>query len=89
MAFYGRGGTLVSIVEPPSTEKAKAQGIKGEFFIVEPNRRQLEEIGRLIDTGRLGEPCAVTLADKVRRQCVADYGPDVAAVCRLGRLPWP
>ena len=48
-----RGGTLVSIVEPPSAEKTKAQGIKGEFFIVEPNRTQLEEIGRLIDTGRL------------------------------------
>jgi NADPH:quinone reductase-like Zn-dependent oxidoreductase len=41
-----QGGTLVSIVEPPSAEKAKAQGIKGEFFIVEPNRTQLEEIGR-------------------------------------------
>jgi NADPH:quinone reductase-like Zn-dependent oxidoreductase len=48
-----QGGTLVSIVEPPSAETAKAQGIKGEFFIVEPNRIQLEEIGRLIDTGRL------------------------------------
>ena len=48
-----QGGTLVSIVEPPSAEKAKAQGINGEFFIVEPDRTQLEEIGRLIDTGRL------------------------------------
>jgi NADPH:quinone reductase-like Zn-dependent oxidoreductase len=48
-----QGGTLVSIVEPPSAEKAKAQGIKGEFFIVEPDRTQLEEIGLLIDTGRL------------------------------------
>jgi NADPH:quinone reductase-like Zn-dependent oxidoreductase len=48
-----QGGTLVSIVEPPSAENAKAQGIKGEFFIVEPDRTQLEEIGRLIDTGRL------------------------------------
>jgi NADPH:quinone reductase-like Zn-dependent oxidoreductase len=48
-----QGGTLVSIVEPPSAEKPKAQGIKGEFFIVEPDRTQLEEIGRLIDTGRL------------------------------------
>jgi NADPH:quinone reductase-like Zn-dependent oxidoreductase len=48
-----QGGTLVSIAEPPSAEKAKAQGIKGEFFIVEPDRTQLEEIGRLIDTGRL------------------------------------
>ena len=48
-----QGGTLVSIVEPPSAEKAKARGIKGEFFIVEPNRTQLEEIGRLIDSGHL------------------------------------
>ena len=48
-----QGGTLVSIVEPPSAEKAKARGIKGEFFIVEPNRTQLEEIGDLIDTGHL------------------------------------
>ena len=48
-----QGGTLVSIVEPPSADKATAQGIKSEFFIVEPNRTQLEEIGRLIDTGRL------------------------------------
>jgi NADPH:quinone reductase-like Zn-dependent oxidoreductase len=48
-----QGGTLVSIVEPPSAEKARAQGIEGVFFIVEANRTQLEEIGRLIDTGRL------------------------------------
>jgi len=48
-----QGGTLVIIVEPASAEKAKARGMKGEFFIVEPNRTQLEEIGRLIDTGRL------------------------------------
>jgi len=48
-----QGGTLVSIVEPPSAEKANAKEIRAEFFIVEPNRTQLEEIGRLIDTGRL------------------------------------
>ena len=48
-----QGGTLVSIVEPPSAEKAKARGINGKFFIVEPNRAQLEEIGRQIDSGRL------------------------------------
>jgi NADPH:quinone reductase-like Zn-dependent oxidoreductase len=48
-----QGGTLVSIVDSPSAEKAKSLGIKCLFFIVEPNRTQLEEIGRLIDTGRL------------------------------------
>ena len=48
-----QGGQLISIVEKPSAEKMKALGIKGLYFIVEPNRTQLEEIGRLIDTGRL------------------------------------
>ena len=48
-----QGGRLISIVEKPSAEKMKALGIKGLYFIVEPNRTQLEEIGRLIDTGRL------------------------------------
>jgi len=48
-----QGGTLISIVEPVSQEKAKELGIKALYFIVEPNRTQLEEIGRMIDTGRL------------------------------------
>lgn len=48
-----KGGTLVSIVDEPSKEKTKALGVKGVYFIVEPNRTQLEEIGQLIDTGRL------------------------------------
>jgi NADPH:quinone reductase-like Zn-dependent oxidoreductase len=48
-----QGGMLISIVQPVSAEKAKTLGITALFFIVEPNRTQLEEIGRLIDTGRL------------------------------------
>ena len=52
-AVVSQGGTLVSIVDSPSAEKAKSLGIRALFFIVEPNRTQLEEIGRLIDTGRV------------------------------------
>lgn len=48
-----RGGTLVGIVDKPAPEKAKLLGVVGRFFIVEPNRTQLIEIGQLIDTGRL------------------------------------
>ena len=47
-----RGGTLVSIVDKSAPEKAKLLGVDGRFFIVEPNRTQLIEIGQLIDTGR-------------------------------------
>jgi NADPH:quinone reductase-like Zn-dependent oxidoreductase len=48
-----RGGVLVSIagesIEQPSSEL----GVKGIFFIVRPSRRQLMEIGRLIDGGSI------------------------------------
>jgi len=47
------GGVLVSIVTPPSTVEADAHGARGVFFVVEPNRTELESIGQLIDVGLL------------------------------------
>lgn len=48
------GGTLVSIVSPPPpfTER-KEQDVRFAYFIVEPNRDELIQIGELIDTGQL------------------------------------
>jgi NADPH:quinone reductase-like Zn-dependent oxidoreductase len=48
-----KGGVLVSVVSPPSPEQAKAHGVRPIWFIVEPNRDQLIQIGALIDMGRL------------------------------------
>jgi NADPH:quinone reductase-like Zn-dependent oxidoreductase len=48
-----KGGALISIVDVPSKEKAAQLGVRGLFFIVEPNRGQLIEIGKLIDAGKL------------------------------------
>jgi NADPH:quinone reductase-like Zn-dependent oxidoreductase len=48
-----KGGTLVSIVERPSAEKAAALGVRAVFFIVEPNRERLARVGELIDAGKL------------------------------------
>jgi len=48
-----RGGILISIVSPVSAEKAASLGVRGAFFIVEPNRTQLIEVGHLIDAGTL------------------------------------
>jgi NADPH:quinone reductase-like Zn-dependent oxidoreductase len=43
------GGRLVSVAaEPP-----QRRGIKSSYFVVEPSREQLEELGRLADQGRL------------------------------------
>jgi NADPH:quinone reductase-like Zn-dependent oxidoreductase len=48
-----RGGTLVSIVEPPSQADATSRGVRGVHFIVEPDRDQLVRIAGLVDAGHL------------------------------------
>ena len=48
-----RGGILIGIVGPVAAEKAASLGVRGAFFIVEPNRTQLIELGHLIDKGTL------------------------------------
>ena len=48
------GGVLVTIVSPPpSFENAKAHSVRPVWFIVEPNREQLIQIGALIDAGHI------------------------------------
>jgi NADPH:quinone reductase-like Zn-dependent oxidoreductase len=47
-----RGGILISIVSPVA-DKAASLGLRGAFFIVEPNRAQLIQLGHLIDNGTL------------------------------------
>jgi NADPH:quinone reductase-like Zn-dependent oxidoreductase len=48
------GGALVSVVSPrPSFEDAKAYDVRPTWFVVEPNREQLIQIGMLIDAGRI------------------------------------
>jgi NADPH:quinone reductase-like Zn-dependent oxidoreductase len=44
------GGSLVSIVEAPNAERADVNTL---FFVVEPNREQLTELARRIDTESL------------------------------------
>ncbi|HET7057345.1 MAG TPA: NADP-dependent oxidoreductase [Nitrospiraceae bacterium] len=44
-----KGGRLVTIAA--DTERSDQQRVRDAFFIVEPNREQLIEISRLIDTG--------------------------------------
>jgi NADPH:quinone reductase-like Zn-dependent oxidoreductase len=46
-----RGGILITIVRPPSSDWANEREARGVFFIVEPRREQLNEIARLINAG--------------------------------------
>jgi NADPH:quinone reductase-like Zn-dependent oxidoreductase len=52
-AVVKKGGMLISVASPPSTEQAKAHGVRSVWFIVEPNREQLIQIGTLIDAGQI------------------------------------
>jgi len=46
-----RGGALVSTVEPPDPEKARAHGVRATHYMTEPSAEQLSKIGRMIDGG--------------------------------------
>src|ERR1700719_1631554 len=48
-----KGGNLVSLVQPPSEEKAKELGVRAAIIGVQPNGAQLTEIARIIDSGKL------------------------------------
>jgi NADPH:quinone reductase-like Zn-dependent oxidoreductase len=46
-----KGGTLISIAQPVPAEQSQAHDVRGIFFIVEPNGKQLGEISRLVEDG--------------------------------------
>jgi len=48
-----RGGSLVTIVGDVSEDVAAKYGVKGYSILVEPNRKELEEIARLVDEGEV------------------------------------
>src|SRR2546426_4663053 len=48
-----KGGVLVSIVQPPSEEKAKELGVRAAFLAAQPNGAQLAEIAKIIEAGKL------------------------------------
>jgi NADPH:quinone reductase-like Zn-dependent oxidoreductase len=47
-----KGGIYVSILAPPSQEKAAAHGVRCAHTFVQPNVAQLDEIAKLIDSGK-------------------------------------
>jgi NADPH:quinone reductase-like Zn-dependent oxidoreductase len=48
-----RGGLLLSIVRPPSEEKAKSHGVRGEFLFIGPNPKVLAELSQSVESGTL------------------------------------
>ena len=48
-----KGGNLVSLVQPPSEEKAKEIGVRAAIIGAQPNGAQLAEIAKIIDSGKI------------------------------------
>jgi len=48
-----KGGMLVSIVQSPSAEEAAKHGAKSAIFRRQPNAGELNEIARLVDSGKV------------------------------------
>jgi NADPH:quinone reductase-like Zn-dependent oxidoreductase len=48
-----KGGTLVSIVQPPDEKKAEEMGINAKFHLLIPNGKQLSELADLMAAGKL------------------------------------
>ncbi|XYJ09082.1 NADP-dependent oxidoreductase [Telluria sp. B2] len=47
------GGIQVSIISPPSEEKANAMGLRAGFVFIGPNAPVLERLAGMVDSGRL------------------------------------
>jgi NADPH:quinone reductase-like Zn-dependent oxidoreductase len=53
LLFLKKGGVLVSLVQPPSDEKAKELSVRAALVASHPNGAQLAEIAKIIDSGKL------------------------------------
>jgi NADPH:quinone reductase-like Zn-dependent oxidoreductase len=71
-----RGGIMVSTLAEPSQEKARAQGVRAMRYTVKENGGELEEIGRLIDEGKVKPKIARTygLAEAASAQDYVEQG---------------
>lgn len=55
------GGVMISVAIPIPQNQPREHEARGLFFIVEPNREQLEEMAKLVDSGSLKSMVAAVL----------------------------
>jgi NADPH:quinone reductase-like Zn-dependent oxidoreductase len=48
-----KGGILVSIISESSGQEASAHGVRQAFVFAQPDVRQLTDIAKLVDSGKL------------------------------------
>ncbi|MGH3002569.1 MAG: zinc-binding dehydrogenase, partial [Gaiellaceae bacterium] len=72
-------GVVVSAVDPATPEIAAELGLRGVYFVVEPNRDGLAELTQRIDAGEL-QPIVGELLPLERKRAGAIPGKSVLAV---------
>lgn len=75
-------GILVSIVSPPSSEKAKALGARSAFVFIEPNARILDQLAALVDTGKVRPIIGAEFAlrDVVKAHALSETGRSIGKI---------
>lgn len=83
------GGILVSIISPPSTEKAAALGVRSAFVFIEPNVKILEELAELVDAGKLRPIIGAEFAlqDIAKAHALSETGRTVGKIVLYVGLP--
>lgn len=76
------GGILVSIVSPPSEERAKAQGVCSAFVFIEPNAGILARLAERVESGSLRPIVGAEFAlkDAARAQALSQTGRAVGKI---------
>ncbi|WP_299874894.1 NADP-dependent oxidoreductase [uncultured Cocleimonas sp.] len=75
-------GILVSIVSPPSEEKAKELNVRSAFVFIEPNAPILEELSKLVEQGKLRPVIGAEFAlkDIVKAHTLSESGRTVGKI---------
>ena len=77
-----KGGILVSIVKPPSEKKAREQGKRGAFVLVEPDASILDQLTNIVEAGKLRPIIGAEFAlhDIVKAQALSETGRSVGKI---------
>jgi NADPH:quinone reductase-like Zn-dependent oxidoreductase len=76
------GGTLVSIVSPPSAEKATSLGVRNAFVFIEPNPRVLDGLAAQVDAGKVRPVIGAEFAlrDIAKAHALSESGRSVGKI---------
>jgi NADPH:quinone reductase-like Zn-dependent oxidoreductase len=76
------GGILVSVISPPSQERAESLGVRQAFVFVEPNAAILEQLSQRIDAGTLRPVVGAefALADVAHAHALSETGHVVGKI---------